>query len=72
MDTLDIVLIGAVVVLGFAVATGSGALLIYRYLQRPPCPRCGERVHLEQLECPYCEFDFRTLAQPDSREAVPG
>ena len=26
-----------------------------------PCPRCGERVNKGELDCPYCEFDFRTI-----------
>lgn len=26
-----------------------------------PCPRCGERVAVGQLDCPHCDFDFRTI-----------
>lgn len=26
-----------------------------------PCPRCGERVENGVLDCPHCEFDFRTI-----------
>lgn len=26
-----------------------------------PCPRCGEAVEVGVLDCPHCEFDFRTI-----------
>lgn len=26
-----------------------------------PCPRCGQRVKVGELDCPHCDFDFRTI-----------
>lgn len=26
-----------------------------------PCPSCGQQVIVGMLDCPYCEFDFRTV-----------
>lgn len=31
-----------------------------------PCPRCGERVENGVLDCPHCEFDFRTIGAAPS------
>lgn len=28
-----------------------------------PCPRCGRRVAVGDLECPYCDFDFETIGR---------
>jgi len=25
------------------------------------CPRCGGRVPVGELDCPHCDFDFRTI-----------
>ena len=27
-----------------------------------PCPDCGENVAIDELDCPHCQFDFRTIA----------
>lgn len=32
-----------------------------RRLNSRPCPRCGERVANGALDCPQCQFDFRTV-----------
>jgi hypothetical protein len=29
-----------------------------------PCPRCGEDVQKGILDCPHCQFDFRTIGAP--------
>ena len=34
-----------------------------------PCPRCGERVAIGELDCPHCDFDFRTIGG-DQEHAV--
>lgn len=29
-----------------------------------PCPRCGQKVPVGQLDCTHCGFDFRTIGAP--------
>jgi hypothetical protein len=45
-----------IAILGFAILP-----LIGRRLSTRPCPRCGERVEIGDLECPYCGFDYRSI-----------
>jgi hypothetical protein len=35
--------------------------MIGRRLRSRPCPRCGQRVPVGELECGACDFDFRTI-----------
>ena len=28
-----------------------------------PCPRCGRQIEVGKLDCPHCEFDFRTIGK---------
>ena len=48
-----------------AIALGIvAALAINRYQDHAatrPCPRCGKRVAVGQLDCPHCGFNFRTI-----------
>ena len=40
-----------------------GSISLYMGL-RPrtrPCPRCGRRVKRDELDCPSCAFDFRSV-----------
>lgn len=34
------------------------------HLASRPCPRCGEKVAIGELDCPYCDFDFRSIGNP--------
>jgi drug/metabolite transporter (DMT)-like permease len=50
--------VGAIV-LGIVAAAAINAY--QDHARARPCPRCGERVAVGQLECPHCDFDFRSI-----------
>jgi ribosomal protein L37E len=48
-----------------AVMVGAGIWgVIRRWRRTRTCPRCGRRVVIGDLDCPYCGFDFRTIGSP--------
>lgn len=67
-DTVGIVLIAALVVVGFATAVAAGSLVIYRRLRSRPCPTCGAPVSLERFDCRECGADLRAITPPDLAE----
>lgn len=38
------------------------ALVVFLVRRRSrACPRCGNRVAVDELDCPHCGFDFRSI-----------
>jgi hypothetical protein len=64
--------VGSATAAGVMLLIGSVVFLIYRGVTNDkglrPCPRCGEGVEIGVLDCPYCEFDFRTIGAPSDPE----
>lgn len=64
---MDGVTIAIIVVVGLLVVVAvAEETLRERRKLRPrtrPCPRCGNGVAVGVLDCPYCEFDFRTIGR---------
>jgi hypothetical protein len=55
---------GALAGVIYLVAVLAGGWLIptiREHMSSRPCPQCGERVEKVELDCPYCDFDFRTI-----------
>jgi hypothetical protein len=53
----------AAVIVPLVVALGGGLLLgrLQNWSESRPCPRCGERVMIGDMECPRCGFDFDSI-----------
>jgi hypothetical protein len=60
---LLVVVVGAVFLLGrwFIGGVIRGARGEPLAHEARPCPRCGRPVEVGVLDCPSCDFDFRTI-----------
>lgn len=64
-STLQVILLMLVIGLGTA---GWWGLERWEYERQRaarvrPCPRCGRDVDVGVLDCPHCDFDFRTIGK---------
>jgi hypothetical protein len=49
------------VIVALLLAYGAWKFFVDPFLSTRPCPRCGRRVPKGEMDCPHCEFDFRSI-----------